>query len=286
MRNIQFTHCFSLPVLLLGLVVSGCSTQPQAIKPTITLESVTPSANGDFCMAGTNPWMGGIATRSYANQQSIGKCLHPKLDLDNAIVLLFGDDTGQAPEDYLNEELEFSLNPDLFFTAKELAELDCLPGSECESNLNLMKRGVVVHFAPDSHNPLDQSELQMLERFAKVAQGRRVVILSAGHTDSTASEKHNQRLSSKRADSVKELLVGYGLSTADVSVAAFASSKPVMPNDSTAGKAANRRVEVTVANTADKTGVFCLPETKSCGDGVFVGRKAPTCEFEACPAKE
>lgn len=64
-----------------------------------------------------------------------------------------------------------------------------------------------------------------------------------GHTDSDGETVANQKLSEARAKSVVEAMVKAGISADRLSSKGFGESKPVSSNDSTEGKAQNRRVE-------------------------------------------
>jgi OOP family OmpA-OmpF porin len=67
----------------------------------------------------------------------------------------------------------------------------------------------------------------------------------SGHTDSRGSEKLNQKLSLSRAASVKAYLVKKGVSAARITTKGEASTRPVADNKTKAGRAQNRRVEIT-----------------------------------------
>ncbi len=69
-----------------------------------------------------------------------------------------------------------------------------------------------------------------------------------GHTDSVGSDSNNQRLSEGRALSVKSYLVENGIDEFRLSSQGFGESKPVASNDTSDGKAQNRRVEINLAN--------------------------------------
>jgi outer membrane protein OmpA-like peptidoglycan-associated protein len=69
-----------------------------------------------------------------------------------------------------------------------------------------------------------------------------------GYTDSVGSEDSNQRLSERRADSVKSYLAGQGIGSLRLSASGRGQSDPVAGNDSAAGRQQNRRVEVTISN--------------------------------------
>ena len=64
-----------------------------------------------------------------------------------------------------------------------------------------------------------------------------------GHTDSKASEKYNQKLSENRADAVKKLIVGYGVSADRVKASGMGETSPTADNSTKAGRAENRRIE-------------------------------------------
>lgn len=71
-------------------------------------------------------------------------------------------------------------------------------------------------------------------------------VLIVGHTDSDGSEEYNQRLSERRAMSAAAYLVSQGVSGARVGTNGLGETEPVAGNDTDAGKAANRRVEVAI----------------------------------------
>jgi outer membrane protein OmpA-like peptidoglycan-associated protein len=65
-----------------------------------------------------------------------------------------------------------------------------------------------------------------------------------GHTDAVGGTDYNQKLSEQRADAVKTVLVARGVKPEQISVVGYGETKPIAPNDSTDGKAKNRRVEM------------------------------------------
>jgi outer membrane protein OmpA-like peptidoglycan-associated protein len=73
-----------------------------------------------------------------------------------------------------------------------------------------------------------------------------------GHTDGKGTPAYNQRLSERRAESVRRSLAGRGLSHVTWSVRGFGATRPVAPNtkpggaDDPEGRARNRRVEVVI----------------------------------------
>lgn len=91
---------------------------------------------------------------------------------------------------------------------------------------------------PESGKTLDEvASLLKIDRALKLE--------IAGHTDNTGSKEHNMQLSEGRAQAVVEVLVKkYGIDAARLHAKGYGDTKPVAPNDSDAGKAKNRRVEL------------------------------------------
>ena len=101
-----------------------------------------------------------------------------------------------------------------------------------------------VHFATGSATLAGDSQA-VLDQTSQALQSNgdwkmRVV----GHTDSVGSDSSNQQLAQQRATSVMAYLVAHGVDKGRLSVDAKGDSQPVAANDSDAGRAANRRVEL------------------------------------------
>lgn len=72
----------------------------------------------------------------------------------------------------------------------------------------------------------------------------RIKVEVGGHTDSTGSEKANQKISEKRAESAKKYIEDkYNIPSDRMVVKGYGSSKPIADNNTKEGRAKNRRVE-------------------------------------------
>jgi outer membrane protein OmpA-like peptidoglycan-associated protein len=72
----------------------------------------------------------------------------------------------------------------------------------------------------------------------------------AGHTDSVGGAAYNQALSERRAQTVANYLASRGIPSKRILTVGAGETRPVASNDTEAGRAANRRVEITlVPNT-------------------------------------
>jgi outer membrane protein OmpA-like peptidoglycan-associated protein len=89
------------------------------------------------------------------------------------------------------------------------------------------------------------ANLGKLSNFLNKYPERTLVI--EGHTDSVGSESSNQALSQRRADSVHQYLLQQGVAANRLTAFGKGESYPVASNDSTSGRALNRRVEVIIA---------------------------------------
>ena len=86
--------------------------------------------------------------------------------------------------------------------------------------------------------------LPELKRVAKIISGNQLKIEISGHTDNFGDGEQNQRLSEERAQAVKAFLINEGCNESNMTTIGYGASKPIASNDSEAGRAKNRRVEL------------------------------------------
>jgi len=75
-------------------------------------------------------------------------------------------------------------------------------------------------------------------------------IAVGGYTDNVGGDAMNQKLSEKRAGSVRDYLVQQGVATNSVTARGFGNSLAVATNDNATGRQQNRRVELVVSGEA------------------------------------
>jgi len=84
-----------------------------------------------------------------------------------------------------------------------------------------------------------------IDRLAKVLnEFPNTRIRIEGHTDSTGSESYNLRLSQRRAEAIRNLLVARGVSPTRIVTIGYGESMPRASNTTFSGRQLNRRVEV------------------------------------------
>ncbi|MFQ5499694.1 MAG: OmpA family protein [Candidatus Zixiibacteriota bacterium] len=107
---------------------------------------------------------------------------------------------------------------------------------------------IVTHgilFDPDSYTIKGESykTLKLIGRLFEDDSDLRLSI--EGHTDSDGSAEHNMTLSQHRASAVRDYLVAtFGITADRLEAKGFGETKPIDSNDSSEGKANNRRVEL------------------------------------------
>ena len=84
---------------------------------------------------------------------------------------------------------------------------------------------------------------------AKVRGINLEVVIAIGHADSIGSDAYNQKLSVRRAESVKAYLVSKGIEANRVYTEGKGEKQPVADNRTREGRAKNRRVEIEVIGT-------------------------------------
>ena len=75
------------------------------------------------------------------------------------------------------------------------------------------------------------------------------VVIAIGHTDSIGSDAYNQKLSVRRAESVKAYLVSKGVEPNRIYTEGKGEKQPVASNKTKEGRQKNRRVEIEVIGT-------------------------------------
>lgn len=110
-----------------------------------------------------------------------------------------------------------------------------------------LSAGALFDVNKDTLKPAGQEELRTLAARIKTINIEHIDI--AGHTDSTGAEAYNQDLSVRRANAVKNFLIDQGIDPRIMSTIGYGESRPIADNRTSAGRAQNRRVEVTLRGT-------------------------------------
>src|SRR5882762_4066782 len=95
---------------------------------------------------------------------------------------------------------------------------------------------------------LNAQFFKVLDGVAQVARKYdKTIIEIAGHTDNVGGSDYNRQLSQRRASAVSQYLTSKGVAEPRIMTAAGGEEHPIASNSTEQGRAANRRVEVTLA---------------------------------------
>ncbi len=125
-----------------------------------------------------------------------------------------------------------------------------IPGAE----VTRVGEGINVTFTEDAGVYFDTSRSDVkgtsattLDKLAGIFQEYpNSNVLVEGHTDSAGSDEYNWKLSQQRAESVTNYLVSKGISANRFSTKWYGETQPKESNETAAGKAKNRRVELAI----------------------------------------
>jgi outer membrane protein OmpA-like peptidoglycan-associated protein len=135
--------------------------------------------------------------------------------------------------------------------------VDSLQAALKDLGARVQGREIKIDLAADVLFDFDKHDLRpaagpSLEKVAAVLKAHpKAAATIGGHTDGKGNDQYNQKLSERRADSVRRWLAEHGVATR-MSAHGFGRTKPVAPNtmpngaDNPDGRQKNRRVEIVV----------------------------------------
>jgi outer membrane protein OmpA-like peptidoglycan-associated protein len=133
---------------------------------------------------------------------------------------------------------------------KELADAEARRLAEQKSNdtvFVLIKGKTVVlrgvNFEFNKATLTKDSERILWRAYNAMVANPDVRVVISGHTDNVGSQKYNQALSLRRAQSVKNWLVKEGIASNRMRTVGKGLNEPVASNETDAGRAENRRIE-------------------------------------------
>jgi outer membrane protein OmpA-like peptidoglycan-associated protein len=113
------------------------------------------------------------------------------------------------------------------------------------NKINLVMPGNIT-FASNSSN-INSNFTSVLDSVSLVLEEyNQTIIVVSGHTDSSGSAQHNQKLSEDRAGSVANYLRGQKILSDRLETVGFGETQPAVTNNTAAGRELNRRVEITL----------------------------------------
>jgi outer membrane protein OmpA-like peptidoglycan-associated protein len=101
---------------------------------------------------------------------------------------------------------------------------------------------------PSGRSTIDASSAPLMKKVQQaLARFPDATIVVEGHTDANGSDSANLILSQDRADAVKQYLVTqFGVNTEKVSSIGYGEARPIATNETAAGRARNRRIDLVI----------------------------------------
>ncbi len=141
----------------------------------------------------------------------------------------------------------------------EINRLEAALGQIAETRRTAL--GLVMNLGSDYLKfEFDKAELrpedrELLSRIAGILMTSKDYTISVnGHTDDVGSDAYNQKLSERRAQSVRDYLVKAGLPPEILAVEGHGKTLPLVRGGSEAARAKNRRVELGIVHTQIRYG--------------------------------
>ena len=141
-----------------------------------------------------------------------------------------------TPEDYWLTVLE---------TRPMEMKVKLLPAEELKKALDTEGHvALYINFDTDKTAMKSESAPIVAEIVKLLTANPALKLTVEGHTDDAGAPAHNQTLSEGRANAVVGALMAQGIALDRLQPKGFGQTKPLVPNDSDANKAKNRRVEL------------------------------------------
>lgn len=105
-----------------------------------------------------------------------------------------------------------------------------------------------VNFEFDKHTLTDLGRGRLHQIAKLLEQEPGLTVMLGGHADYKGGDEYNEKLSAKRAETVRQGLVDLGLDPARVQTMGFGKSSPALTDETDWARAVNRRVEIRPAS--------------------------------------
>ncbi|POF43014.1 hypothetical protein B0D71_08965 [Pseudomonas laurylsulfativorans] len=226
-----------LPVLLLGSLLTGCATHSDGTAPLNQRTWPICSLIGGLVGGGlgaieSGAWAAGGAALGILSGGLI--CYAQDGDEDGDGVFDRRDSCPDTPANTPVDHRGCAVPQYPASVTPEPAQSEVITLSDAGD--------VLFAFNQSDLTPTAKSQLDAL--MSKFEDAGVVSIKVVGHTDSVGSDAYNQALSERRASSVAEYLISQGVAPNKVTSEGKGESQPIADNETDAGRAKNRRVEL------------------------------------------
>lgn len=127
--------------------------------------------------------------------------------------------------------------------AKELEQIAETKRNE-DSIITTLKNNILFDTGKANLKPEALESINQIADIIKKYPEDKIIVI--GHTDNVGSDVLNQRLSEHRAQAVRLAMIGRGVPSGSIEQVGMGESNPIDSNDTEAGRARNRRVELQI----------------------------------------
>ncbi len=136
--------------------------------------------------------------------------------------------------------------------AKQNAQLNALNAKKTERGM-VITLGNMLFSTDKAH--MASGGMRNVQKLADfLNQYPKYKVLIEGYTDNTGSDRLNQALSDRRANSVRTALLDMGINSDRVTARGYGKAFPVTTNNTAAGRQLNRRVEIVLSDSQGNIG--------------------------------
>lgn len=181
-----------------------------------------------------------------------------KLSIEDTQVLLTGTASDAAIREAVNAAI---INvPEGYSSAANISVPDLAAANVgevnseaiCQSLFDEIKGTSKINFASAKSELRGTATYDLLNNLVSATnQCASFQVRVVGHTDSQGKDTYNQWLSEMRAKAVADYIVNQGVSASRISASGFGETKPIATNESSAGRAQNRRIEFIVTQQSE-----------------------------------
>jgi outer membrane protein len=151
-------------------------------------------------------------------------------------------------------------------------------GFKVDENCHIIEQSVIVRAVDFEFNmsALTAPSRQTLDEVAAALLTQpELNVAIKGYTDSIGSVNYNLNLSQRRADAVKDYLIGKGVSASVLKSTGYGKVDPIAANDTAEGRAENRRVVFEIKNVPDHVKVVTEDASAASTEAAEQGKQGP-----------
>ncbi len=189
------------------------------------------------------------STTAIASLDAIDPLANGRVEMRDMSVSVFGDAPDQSTSDNIQAGISGSVtapyNTTYSITVPAPAP-EIVAANTCQTDFNALLANETINFE-SAQAIIASTSYALLDQLASTAsQCPEASVSIEGHTDSQGEDAYNQSLSEQRAQAVVDYLVGKGINSSRLAAIGYGENLPIGDNDTSEGRAMNRRIEFTV----------------------------------------